>query len=476
MNFPRKSSYSSFPASLYSQVLSSANVRRRQRIRSSVDSPTTPITRAKAAEKRAILREDKRQLRRTDWTLGVCAVLSVGLGLLDSDLYWVWGRKETGWLQWLRLMESCLTLWICNYNAGRCLYLRYRYLHTLSTKDPVHSKYESFFLSTPLQIPFHVSPLVWSLLLEVFLCSAHNPPFLNYSFSVESLGQPLTYSLNDVLTCLLCVRLYLLARLVAQSSPMLAERPGQWCYWFGVSQSPSFGLKWTLHFRPLCSRVLIVLSLTALFAVVIRIWERAQPGSSLENYSEDLWLVFVTSTSVGFGDLAPRTHLGRGSAVLACLGGSLYLGLLVQGIQQLISMTPSEEQAYSLICQRNLLQDAKLQAGKALRIAFRILYRRIKPAARADVAPAPLSKSFSFQFSPLYPRYHQAISRFRLLQAQARAWSSSSAPFTMQRLISEGNTDTSDIIAKCKSIAGESGELGILLSCVIEAQKSQLSC
>jgi len=113
MNFPRKSSYSSLPASFYSQVLSSANVRRRQRGRSSVDSPTTPITRQKVAEELAALQSDKRQLRRTDWTLGIFAALSVCLGLLDSDLYWLWGRSETGWLQWLRLLESCLTLWIC---------------------------------------------------------------------------------------------------------------------------------------------------------------------------------------------------------------------------------------------------------------------------------------------------------------------------------------------------------------------------
>lgn len=114
MNFPRKSSYSSLPASLYSQVLSSANVRRRQRARSSADSPTTPISRKKGAEERAALQADQRQLRKTDWTLGLSAALSVCLGLLDSDLYWLHGRTETGWLQWLRLLESCLTLWICN--------------------------------------------------------------------------------------------------------------------------------------------------------------------------------------------------------------------------------------------------------------------------------------------------------------------------------------------------------------------------
>ena len=342
----------------------------------------------------------------------------------------------------------------------------------MSTKSPIHLKYERVFLSTSLQIPFTSSVLVYPLLVEVLLCSVHNPPFLNYSFSVQSLGQPLTYSLNDVVTCVLCVRLYLVARLAAQGSPMLGDRPGHWCDWFGVSQSPSFGLKWTLHFRPLSSRALIVLSLTALFAAIIRIWERADPGSRLENYTEDLWLVFVTSTTVGFGDLAPRTHIGRGAAVLACLGGSLYLGLLVQGIQQVICMSSREEQAYAIICQRELMQGAKRQAGKALRIAFCILYRRRKPVDKASVAPAPLSKSFAFQFSPLYPYYRQAFAHFRLLQSQARLWSPS-APSTLQRLISEGNSDARDVLAKCKSIAGDKGELRMLLSCVIATQRVQ---
>lgn len=475
MNFPRKSSHSSLPASLYSQVLCSANLRRRKRAQSSVDSPTTPISREKAAGERALRAAGKRQLRRTDWALCVLAGISVYLGFLDSDIYWHRGREETGWLQWLRLLEWSLTVCMCKPHTGRCLYQRYTCLHSLRASHPASAKYERFFLPTPLQVPFFSSPLVWSLLLEVLICTFPNPPFVNCSFSVESLGQPLTYSLNDVITCLLCLRLYLVARLIAQKSPMLGDRPSQWCYRFGVAQTPQFGLKWTLHFRPLLARAVIVLTLTGVCAAVIRIWERAQDDSELGEYVEDWWLVFVTSTTVGFGDLAPSTHIGRGVAVFACLGGSLYLGLLVQGIQQLVTMTPSEEQAYAFICQRELLYRAKREAGRVISTACYILYHRHQPRNRAAVTPMPRSTWFAFKCSPHYPAYRRAVLRFRLLQSQAKNWSTSDS-FTLQRIIAENNCEMRDILAKCTCIGGSKGHLGLLLGCTLHLQRSVYSC
>jgi len=43
-----------------------------------------------------------------------------------------------------------------------------------------------------------------------------------------------------------------------------------------------------------------------------------------------VWLSFMTMTTVGFGDIYPRTHMGRVIGVLVCLGGMILISLLVK--------------------------------------------------------------------------------------------------------------------------------------------------
>ena len=46
------------------------------------------------------------------------------------------------------------------------------------------------------------------------------------------------------------------------------------------------------------------------------------------NYSDSLWWAFVTATTVGYGDISPKTHIGRFVAIFLMLIGIGTFGMI----------------------------------------------------------------------------------------------------------------------------------------------------
>ena len=53
-----------------------------------------------------------------------------------------------------------------------------------------------------------------------------------------------------------------------------------------------------------------------------------------------MWMIIITMTTVGFGDLYPATHMGRFCAVLASFLGMVFVSVLVASLNHLIDFSP----------------------------------------------------------------------------------------------------------------------------------------
>ena len=62
-----------------------------------------------------------------------------------------------------------------------------------------------------------------------------------------------------------------------------------------------------------------------------------------------LWLVIVTMTTVGYGDIYPQTHFGRFFCIMACIIGMLLVSTLVLALSSRLEFTPDEARAFSRI-------------------------------------------------------------------------------------------------------------------------------
>ncbi|WP_136313866.1 potassium channel family protein [Actinomyces procaprae] len=87
----------------------------------------------------------------------------------------------------------------------------------------------------------------------------------------------------------------------------------------------------------------MLLSLIAALAVLDA--ERHVPGASITSFGDALWWALVTITTVGYGDLAPVTPLGRGAAILLMIGGVALIGVVTATLASWIVSLVTEESA-----------------------------------------------------------------------------------------------------------------------------------
>jgi voltage-gated potassium channel len=80
-------------------------------------------------------------------------------------------------------------------------------------------------------------------------------------------------------------------------------------------------------------------------AIIVYLYERHAPHSSIHTLGESLWFSVVTVTTVGYGDYTPVTVIGRITAVLIMLVGLLTLAVVTaQVASNFVAQGPSRTQ------------------------------------------------------------------------------------------------------------------------------------
>jgi voltage-gated potassium channel len=71
--------------------------------------------------------------------------------------------------------------------------------------------------------------------------------------------------------------------------------------------------------------------------------ERPQPDSTIRNFGDALWWALETVTTVGYGDKAPHTNLGKLIAVTLMIGGIGVVGLITASLASWIVQRVADE-------------------------------------------------------------------------------------------------------------------------------------
>ena len=86
-------------------------------------------------------------------------------------------------------------------------------------------------------------------------------------------------------------------------------------------------------------------------AWILKILERpyhkdeSNAPQDLDWYLNSLWLIIVTITTVGYGEIRPRTYLGRIVTVAAAIWGSILISVIVVSIVKLFDLEIKEKKA-----------------------------------------------------------------------------------------------------------------------------------
>ena len=114
---------------------------------------------------------------------------------------------------------------------------------------------------------------------------------------------------------------------------------------YGCRADFSYSLKCMFKDHPLKLICLFYFISVAVFAFLIYLAERQalvdpvqSSSSAVTNYQNALWLIFITTTTVGYGDYYPQTPIGRFIILFVAIWGTLIVSIMVVVVSNTLSM------------------------------------------------------------------------------------------------------------------------------------------
>lgn len=132
----------------------------------------------------------------------------------------------------------------------------------------------------------------------------------------------------------------------------------------------SFAMRCVMLDQPYTFSLFLFFGSMFLFAQAVRISEaplsRVDEDMNHKRYDNSLWAVFLTMSTVGFGDYFARTSIGRFLMFLCAMAGNVIVSIFVVVIMNILEMSPVEDKAYIVTKRMRLRQRVKMLASKVI--------------------------------------------------------------------------------------------------------------
>lgn len=229
------------------------------------------------------------------------------------------------------------------------IYFHYIFKIKLLQQDHKLSEYDNIF----------TSGLYKYCGLEMLICGLFYPPYLNTAISGNLLNLLYIYNLNAILSFVVMLKSYIILRVYSYFSRWTSDAANSVCNKYKVRPGVHFAIKAELKKRPYTMLTIMMLVSLTILSFALRTFEYGvkdpekitslKGDNDLQSLINCFWLIIVTMTTVGYGDLYPKSHLGRFIGVVACIIGMLIVSLIVVSLAVIAEFTLEEKKAYSLL-------------------------------------------------------------------------------------------------------------------------------
>ena len=204
------------------------------------------------------------------------------------------------------------------------------------------------------------------VILELLILAVIPYPGENYKFMIRYSKRITIYPFTSLFNAILTFKILFIFKLLNIYS--LYRKPTQEKILIknGLQTNFIFDLKAYHKKYPLYSLIIIFILTIYIFGNLLRyfemyFWEGFSQNRQLWNYRwNSYWCVFISMTTVAFGDLYPKTHIGRILIIIATIIGIYFIFMSMTLVTQKSILSDTELKAYKLINRlryRTLLKD-----------------------------------------------------------------------------------------------------------------------
>ena len=152
---------------------------------------------------------------------------------------------------------------------------------------------------------------------------------------------------------------------------------------YGCKAGSGFAVRCLMLDKPYLFNTLLFIGSIMIFAQGIRICEspisRVTKEMNHFSYINSIWSVILTMTTVGYGDIFPRTNIGRLVYFICAMFGVVVVSMIVVTVMNMLDMSNVESKAFTVIkrmtLRSQLMDDSARAIGKAMRLHFAIKRR-----------------------------------------------------------------------------------------------------
>ena len=208
-----------------------------------------------------------------------------------------------------------------------------------------------------------------SSILFFFLCPNPFTYGIEINFKNDYYSFEYKIPLNSIFTSISIFRIWFIFKLYLVSSFSYSQRSFRIAKINGVKLGLKFPFKANMADSSLKINLILFVICLLIFSYDLRIFERyfdELNESNLGNYLNDLWFIFITMTTVGYGDISPKSFFGRLISVVTCLFGVFLVGLVVVSVTSYFNLEGIESNIYKILLKSKKMEKRNKSAYKSI--------------------------------------------------------------------------------------------------------------
>ena len=202
---------------------------------------------------------------------------------------------------------------------------------------------------------FYNSTYFFYVLLDFIFLALLPYPSESYKFKVKQTDNVIIYPLSPLFNAFLSFRIFYILKLLNVFSLYRIPKNEKILLKYSIRPDFFFNIKAYQKRYPFFSLVFIFLITIYTFGLFVRYfemyyWEGVITSRQLWNYRWNaFWCLFISMTTVAFGDFYPKTHMGRVLIILSTIVGIYFISMTMKYITQKSILTDMEQKSYKLI-------------------------------------------------------------------------------------------------------------------------------